>query len=38
MIHHKEEEVLLDKEIPLSSAHSIRNRRKKELRQRRRQS
>lgn len=29
MIHHKEEEVLLDKEIPLSSAHSIRDSRKK---------
>lgn len=30
MIHLKEEEeVLLDKEIPLSSAHSIRDRRKK---------
>lgn len=29
MIHHKEE-VLLDKEIPLSSAHSIRDRRKKD--------
>lgn len=31
MIHHKEEEVLLDKEIPLSSAHSIHDRRKKRV-------